>query len=676
MATGQVSQVIHSLRQAMLRHDGAGLTDGQLLDAFIERREEAAFAALVRRHGPMVWAVCLRVLRNHHDAEDAFQATFLVLVRKATSILPREMVVNWLYGVARQTALKARATISKRRMRERQTAEMPEPAVAGHDLWNDLRLLLDQELSRLPDKYRVAIVLCDLECKPRKEVARQLGLPEGTVASRLATARTMLAKRLARQGLGVCGGSLAAVLSQKATVACVPASAVNSTIGAARGFVVGQAAASGMISAKVAALTDGVLRIMFLKTLKTVAAMALVVGMVTLTTTMVAGGKGDAVGEPAVKAEEKPQAKAGKADPSKDKPGEENAVQNDLEKLQGTWLLVSAEENRRTVPEEKVKKMNLTLTIKDDRFTLKAAGDREMLTLAASGRQMLTLKGHTNRVRSVSWSPDGKLLATGGDDGTAKVWEESSGRVVLTLKGLADPIMSVCWSPDGKRLATASAHTTTDVWEVTSGQLLFSLQDPTGGFWSVSWSADGKRLATGSGTGTIKVWEAASGQQLLALKGHNGLVWSVSWSPDGKRLATVSWDGTARLWDVRSGQELLTIQGHKGPVGAVAVTPDGKRLITGNQDGTARLWDVRSGQELTVREPRTGFWSISWSPDSKRLATGDDDGTTKVLGSTQRPRTAHAQEPYACGRLCVLVTGWEVAGNRQCGWHSEGVGGG
>src|SRR5438034_1544547 len=125
-----MSEIIQQLRRTVLLRDGAGLTDGELLECFISRREEAAVAALVRRHGPMVWGVCLRVLRNHHDAENAFQATFLVLVRKAASIVPRERVANWLYGVAHQTALKARATAAKRRRRERQVTKIPEPAVA------------------------------------------------------------------------------------------------------------------------------------------------------------------------------------------------------------------------------------------------------------------------------------------------------------------------------------------------------------------------------------------------------------------------------------------------------------------------------------------------------------------------------------------------------------------
>jgi RNA polymerase sigma factor (sigma-70 family) len=168
MATSRMDRVVQHLRRAVLLQDGAGLTDGQLLGCYVEHRNETAFAALVRRHGPMVWRVCRRVLAQHQDAEDAFQATFLVLVRRASSILPRDMVSNWLYGVARQTSLKARAMAAKRRARERRAVSMAKPESAPGNLASDLPSLLDQELSRLPDKYRVAIVsVCRRELCPR-----------------------------------------------------------------------------------------------------------------------------------------------------------------------------------------------------------------------------------------------------------------------------------------------------------------------------------------------------------------------------------------------------------------------------------------------------------------------------------------------------------------------------
>ncbi len=284
----QTSKVIQHLRRSVLLHDGAGLTDGKLLECFIEHRDEAAFAALVKRYGPMVWGVCHRLL-NHHDAEDAFQATFLVLVRKAASIKPREMVGNWLYGVAHQMALQARRTATRRRAKEKQVREMPDAKAEQQDLWDDLRPLLDQALSHLPDKYRAVIVLCDLEGKTRKETAQQLGCPEGTVAGRLARARSILAKRLTRHGLAMSSGALAAMLTEKAASACVPTSALSSTIQGASLFATGQAATTGAISIQAVALTEGVLKTMLMSKLKAALAVALVLGLMATGATVLTG---------------------------------------------------------------------------------------------------------------------------------------------------------------------------------------------------------------------------------------------------------------------------------------------------------------------------------------------------------------------------------------------------
>jgi RNA polymerase sigma factor (sigma-70 family) len=277
MATSPMSMVFQHLRTTELLSDGARMTDGDLLERFIAGRDEAAFVALVRRHGQMVWGVCRRVLVRHQDAEDAFQATFLVLVRKATSVVPREMVGNWLYGVAHQTALNARANEARKRTRERQVTQMPEPADREQELWRDLQSVLDQELSRLPNKYRAAIALCDLGGKTRKEVAQQLGVPEGTVSGWLTRGRAMLAKRLARQGLALSAAALAAALSQNMSSAgTVPAAVVSNTINAARLLAAGQVAATGVISAQVAALTEGVIKTMLLTKLKLASAVLLV----------------------------------------------------------------------------------------------------------------------------------------------------------------------------------------------------------------------------------------------------------------------------------------------------------------------------------------------------------------------------------------------------------------
>jgi RNA polymerase sigma factor (sigma-70 family) len=250
------------------------MTDGELLARFVRSRDDDALAALMRRHAPMVWGVCRRLL-NHHDAEDAFQATFLVLVRKAAGV-PRQAVANWLYGVARQTAVRLRATAAKRGRRERQVVNMPEPTVPEvRDA--DLQSVVDEELSHLPYHYRGVIVLCDLEGMTRKEAARQLGIPEGSVASRLARARALLAKRLNQRGVVFSGGSVAVALSAASASASAPSALVASTIKAASLLAAGRAA--GVVSAKVAALTEGVVKAMFMTKMKGVLAGVLVVGV-------------------------------------------------------------------------------------------------------------------------------------------------------------------------------------------------------------------------------------------------------------------------------------------------------------------------------------------------------------------------------------------------------------
>jgi RNA polymerase sigma factor (sigma-70 family) len=262
--------VLRHLRRVALLQAGDGASDGALLESFVSRREEAAFEVLLRRHGAMVLGVCRRVLGDAHDAEDAFQATFLVLARKAASVRPREMVGHWLYGVAYRTALKARTMNAKRRAKERRAGELPRREPRAEGAPDELLARLDAELHRLPDKYRVPVVLCELEGKSRRRVARLLGLPEGTLSWRLAHAKKLLARRLSRYGAALSVSSLAAVLSRDAAAACVPASLLHST---ARAAIL----TAGVVSARVVALTDGVIKAMLLSKLKLVWAVALAV---------------------------------------------------------------------------------------------------------------------------------------------------------------------------------------------------------------------------------------------------------------------------------------------------------------------------------------------------------------------------------------------------------------
>jgi len=596
MPTNSTNQVIQHLRRVFLRDEG-GLTDGQLLGRFIADRDEAAFATLVKRHGGLVWGVCRRLL-NQHDAEDAFQATFLVLCRKAASIRRREMLASWLYGVAHKTALRAQRTAARRRAREKQVVDMPEPAVVEQDLWHDLQPLLDQELSRLPDKYRLVILLCDMEGKPRKKVARQLGVPEGTVASRLARARTMLAKRLVRHGLAVSGGALAAVLTEKAVSAGVPPSVVSSTIKAASLFVAGHAAA-GVVSAKAAALTEGVLKAMLLNKLK------VATGVLFALSILVAG---TGVLLLRVQAAHPVQR------------SEQRSTQ-------------PAAEGKPQVPERK-------MPVWKERAVLDASG-----------------------AYSVAFTRDGKLLASGGNQSEVFLWDAKEPKLKqkLAWDQNAGWVWAVNFSPDGKLLVTGSvpvgavvgAPITLIMWDVATGKPKTTLMDKGSGVLSLAFSPDGKVLVSGHADKAVRVWDLTLGKVKWVLKGHVGEVKSVAFSPDGKILASGSWDrkgpkftGEVKFWNPETGKlERTFIDQSPTAVESLAFSPDGRRLAvasTGLKEekdqvkgssiylGHVSMYDIAKKSLQWRATVDGGVYSVTFSPDGKILASGNDNRTVTL----------------------------------------------
>ena len=284
MATNRLNALLQHLLRSVAPASPGEVSDAQLLDRFVLQRDEAAFELLLWRHGPMVLGLCQRLLHHEQDVEDAFQATFLVLVRKARSISKRQALASWLYKVAYRIACRARPRVPVHSPRsqaelgnEPRLDDWPAPEAPDDVSRRDLRALLDEEVARLPETYRRAIVLSYLQGKTNEEAARLLGWPKGTVATRLTRARERLRLRLERRGLAVTSVALASALTDKALAGVMPAELVRGALTGALAYAAGSATAATILSAKTVALTEGVLRIMWYSKMKVLASVLLAV---------------------------------------------------------------------------------------------------------------------------------------------------------------------------------------------------------------------------------------------------------------------------------------------------------------------------------------------------------------------------------------------------------------
>jgi RNA polymerase sigma factor (sigma-70 family) len=281
MAGRVLNTILRHLRKVADPARTAVLNDGQLLHRFRAERDEAAFEVLVWRYGGTVLDVCRRLLQHEQDAEDAFQATFLILARKAASIGKSGSVGSWLYKVAYRLALAARTRSSRHRYLALPREEVPAPASRHDHGWVELRPILAEEIERLPDKYRRPVCLCYLEGKTTQEAALELGCPRGTVGTRLARARERLRLRLSRRGVALSASALLGLLAAQANAAVVSASLVTSTVQAGMAFAAGPSGA-GLVAAPVLVLAKGGLQAMFLTKLKCAAIVSMFLGLLGL----------------------------------------------------------------------------------------------------------------------------------------------------------------------------------------------------------------------------------------------------------------------------------------------------------------------------------------------------------------------------------------------------------
>jgi RNA polymerase sigma factor (sigma-70 family) len=640
MASGSLTTFLRHLRRLAGRHGTSRLPDGLLLQRFTADHDEAAFAALMDRHGPLVLAAGQRLLNDRHAAEDVFQATFLVLTRKAASIRKRESLASWLHGVAYRLAVRAKARAANRTRAELHSRPPMSPEPTEEVTWRELGAVLDEELHRLPEKYRAPLVLCYLEGRTQDEAARQLQWTKGTLRRRLEQGRDLLRARLVRRGVTLTTGLLATVLSQGA----VSARLVDTALDAALAFVLGE-----RLTTPAAVLAEGVLSAMWITKVKIAAVALMMVGLLGagagVATHHALADKATAGAPPALGKNEP----AAKREPPDAGSREPKAARTDR---YGDPL-----------PDGAVARFGTTRWRHGMHiFALAFSSDGKLIATAGAPGRVCVWDARTGRevrvfpvrgdIHSVAFTPDGKnLVLPWHSDSSVRMWEIESGKELRQFKGHQLAVSSVAVSPDGKTLASGSSDQTVRLWDLATGRELFQLDGHNGSVSALTFSPDGALLASG-GDRTVRVWDCATGKERFPLRGHEGRILSVRFSPNGKLLATGSDDGTLCVWNLATQQEVRRLDDKLRSVNDVAFSPDGTILASGNGDRTVRLWDVATGKELRRWEAGTYYiTAIAFSPDGKVLISGSS------WNSVRRWDVATGQEIQPLGGHLGLVEG-------------------
>jgi RNA polymerase sigma factor (sigma-70 family) len=511
MATASPGALLRHLRHVVpLPSDPRD--DHELLADFAARRDHGAFAVLVRRHGALVLNVCRRVLYHEQDAEDAFQATFLVLAAKAASVPTNTAVAAYLHGIAYRLALKVRREAERRRRREARAQEPAAVDMVAELSWREVQMVLEEEIQRLPEKYRTPFVLCCLEGLSRAEAGRQMGVREGTVWSRLAEARARLQKRLSRRGMALATVLGALAVSDKTVRAELREAVVQGATGSL----------PDAVPVRVAMLVQTGLQTMAGK---------LKLALISVVALLAVGAGGVVcqalTSKPAEPPDAIPQAKAA-AEAKKPK-----APQVRLDR-HGDPLPPGAIARLGTVRWRHGFVVN-AMAYSPDGKKIAAVGAGRDITLwdSATGKEIHQFPNKGHQPHSLAFSPDGKFLATGGS--ACRLWDVATGKELRQIGG-----GRVAFSPDSKLLATTGSRpgeSALHLWDPATGKEIRHIECGPGGVCGLAYSHDGQQIASSNLDGTIHLSDPATGKEQHQLRGHTKGVWKIVFSPDGKRLA-------------------------------------------------------------------------------------------------------------------------------------------
>jgi RNA polymerase sigma factor (sigma-70 family) len=656
----QATLLLHHIRRLVAAPAGDGQPDRELLRRFTQGGDHQAFAALLCRHGPMVWNACLRVLCRADDAEDVLQATFLVLLRKAATLRDQNSVGSWLYGVAHRLALRARSAEGVRRARESRVSPRPATDPLADLSLRETQELFDAALARLPEKYRAGLVLCYLEGLTQEEAARQLGCSRSTLKRRLEAGRARLRDRLVRHGLTLSAGLLAATVTRGAEAA-VPGGVTAAVLRAAAGGPVGgrvaclAAQGTGLLLAGPHRWAAGLL-------LAVGAAVAGAAGLASCWTTGApAGGRGTAIAEPAVPEGEKPRARVDRfGDPLPD----------------GALARIGTTRFRHGGI------IQVVAFAADGKRLLSYGADGIRVWDAATGReQRHLLEEPGRRFLAPAFSADGKLAATTsvGEGGILRgapvtLWDLTTGKKVKEL-GKAT-YCHVCFSQDGRLLAADRFDQVVETWDVATGKRLASWRAHEGRNRAptLAFARDGKTLMTAGADQTVCFWEAATGKRLRRFAGVVNTEGTLALSPDGKWVAAVETKPSpvnviggevpgrrVRILDATDGKELRRVEvpvkklpfDQVNAVHHVTFSPDGSTLAGAAADGLVYLWDVTTGKER-ARVEAFAPNALAFAPDGKTVAVATWGNAIQIhdLGSGQElPRGAGLYHPALAAGL-------------------------